>query len=35
MIEGKFGEDLRSLKMFNPQAEGSGQMCLILSAETT
>lgn len=34
-IEGKFGEGLRSLKMFNPQAEGFGQMCSILSAETS
>lgn len=35
MMEGKFGEGLRSLKMFNPQAEGFGQMRVILSAESS
>lgn len=30
-----FGEGVCSLKMFNPQAEGSRQMCVILSAELT
>lgn len=35
MMEGKFGEGLCSLKMFNPQAEGSGQTCTILSAESS
>lgn len=34
VMEGKFGEGLHSLKMLNPQAEVSGQMWLILSAES-
>lgn len=35
MMERKLVEGLRSLKMFNPQAEGFGQMCMILSAESS
>lgn len=35
MMEGKFGKGFHSLKMLNPQAEGSGQMCVILSAESS
>ena len=35
MMEEKFGEGLCSLNMFNPQAEGSGQMCMSLSAESS
>lgn len=34
VMEGKFGEGLHSLKMLNPQAEVSGQMWMILSAES-
>lgn len=35
VMEGRFGESLRSLMVFNLQAEGSGQMCVILSAESS
>ena len=35
MMEGKLGEGLYSLKMPNPHAEGSEQVCTILSAESS